>query len=89
MQGGGPGGMGGAPVNGDFQSGKSQQKEKTPKELSEKELKKRQEKIEKQEQNLAKKMAKILKDDAKYKQWLEIRKQQIKRLFPPQPEKMK
>jgi septin family protein len=82
---GGPGGMGGGPMGNDMRANKSQQKEKAPKELSEKELKKRQQKIEKQEQNLAKKMSQILKDEAKYQQWLKIREQQLKRMFPHQP----
>lgn len=89
MQGGAPGMQGGPGMNGapmkemDNQISKNQSKEKGPKPLSEKEIKKRQQKIDKQEQALAKKMAKILNDDTKYQQWLEIRHKQTERLFPP------
>jgi hypothetical protein len=62
--------------------GRPQWKDKAPKPMSEKDLEKRRKKIEKQEAALAKKVAKVLGDDARYQRWLEIRAAQSDRQFP-------
>jgi hypothetical protein len=86
--GGGMGGPGGGPGGGmgnrpDFSASSNRPKVAQP--MTEKELQKRQKKITKQEEKLEKSMRKVLTDESQYHEWLKMRQEQLKHVFPVPP----
>jgi hypothetical protein len=85
---GGPGGGMGGPGGGmgtrpDFSASSNRPKVAQP--MTEKELQKRQKKITKQEEKLEKSMRKVLTDESQYHEWLKMRQEQLKHVFPAPP----